>query len=238
MRPVRPLKPGGPISASEHNRGMEQVRRAANPTASAGTDRFRGPLGDSVRDASLPDIWVKITGPAGEDGSGGSGSAGESQPFHYDGIQLLGTRDDDPPYEEVVTGFQFDATFPLVEISGRDDVPDGAVVKAFPHESGGWYEFKFGTEEGGSGSGDGSFDGGQTVDVGCGLDLDESHGVATLSLKVVDLAGCGLEVDPDSACGLKVKTVEKTVVTNVECVDGEIVLTTEVIAVVDTSGCL
>lgn len=159
MRPIKPIKAGKPISAAEYNRGMEQVRRAANPSADVGVDRFRGPTGDSVRDAKLPIIWVKVTGPVESDGSGsgsGGGSGGDEPPaWHYAGVQLIDKPDADPPYEELESGAVFDAAYPLIELTGNPDVPDNAVVMAKPADAQAGYVFVYGLAvSDGSGSGD------------------------------------------------------------------------------------
>jgi hypothetical protein len=153
MRPIKPLVPGKPISASEMNRAAEETRRAANPSADVGLDRFRGPMGDSTRDARLPSMWVKITGPV-EDGSGG-GSGGVPPEYHYAGVQLIDQPDTDPPYEELEAGAVFDETYPLIEMSGNADVPEGLIVRAYPADAQPGYTFVYGEPvDDGSGSGD------------------------------------------------------------------------------------
>jgi hypothetical protein len=138
IRGFQRLQPGDAISASEYNRLLDEIERGSRRVVAPPLSLRNGGDGDQLSIEQRPFIWVRITGHETENYS--YGTVDQSR---YSGIEQT----DDPNTAgtyDLPSGIQFfsDSLY-LMEVNGRTDVPDNAIVKAYQSNNGPYYTFLF-----------------------------------------------------------------------------------------------
>ncbi len=158
--PEDPFQAGRIISARDLNAVAENAWRGAQVFAAGKMRVSRVAGGPPVLDVDLPDeIFARITGQgsgcAYSGTSGGTVMGETAGPNCYCGLEW--SSDKYGGLDDLQGGLIFDAFgFPLVEMTGRDDVPVDAIVRAYRARAGDHYEFIWTGDEAPSGSASGS----------------------------------------------------------------------------------
>ncbi len=157
--PPNPYQVGDVLSARELNEQQENAWRGSQ-TVGAGTTGVVRPPGSEpiISGDPIPRVFARITGRGS--GCAESGSGGDPYPPPiattaancYCGIETISNQDGS--IEDFPGGLVWDSfSFPLVEMTGRDDVPVDAIVWVSPSRTGMHWEFLWMDNETTSGSG-------------------------------------------------------------------------------------
>lgn len=146
--PPQPFRPGEVISARRLTETAEDAWRGAQLFAAGNLAASRVAGGPPVLNVDLPqEVYARISGRGSACASSGTSgheiASGTAGPNCYCGIEWAS--DKYGGLDDVQSGLIFDAFgFPLVEMTGRDDVPVDAIVRAYRARSGDHYEFVWG----------------------------------------------------------------------------------------------
>lgn len=129
MRPFRETKAGGSLSSSEINRAFTQIERSTRLTAAAPLILTPDWQGQKISIVLRKGWYVRITAGGSGSGSGAGSGSGSVPGYYYSGIEqksVIGQGISDN-----IAGQSFNSrTFPLVEMSENESVPEDAIVWA------------------------------------------------------------------------------------------------------------
>lgn len=161
--PPNPYQRGDVISARELNEQQENAWRGSQTVGAGSSGVVRPPGSEPILSGDpIPRVFARITGRgsacaySGVSGNPYPPDITAAGPNCYCGVEQVSNPDGS--IEDFETGIIWDSfAFPLVEMTGRDDVPEDAIVWATPSRTGSHWEFIWeGADDGGSGSGCGS----------------------------------------------------------------------------------